>query len=422
MAFDGTFASAEILGLLKPYASVAAFHPIKREIFPMPIVNRVADLQPDIRGWRRDLHAHPELMYDVHRTAAFVADRLREFGCDEVVTGLGRTGVVGVIKGRKKVNGGDLRAVGLRADMDALPIEEETGVAYRSTIPGKMHACGHDGHTAMLLGAARYLAETRNFAGDAIMIFQPAEEGGAGAAAMIEDGLMDRFKIDQVYGMHNSPGMAIGTFATRVGPAMAATDHIKIHIEGVGGHAARPHKSVDSILVGAQLITALQSIVSRSVDPLDAAVISICEFHAGNTNNVIPQTARLEGTARSLTAEVRDLIEQRVNEVCEGVAKLTGSKITLKYERSYPVLVNHAEQTDVAARIATEISGEANVSLDIPPVMGAEDFAYMLEARPGAFIFVGNGDTAGVHHPAYNFNDEAIPAGVSFWARLVLQF
>ena len=385
----------------------------------MPIVNRVADLQPDIMGWRRDLHAHPELMYDVHRTAAFVADRLREFGCDEVVTGMGRTGVVGVIKGRKKVNGGDLRAVGLRADMDALPIEEETGVEYRSTIPGKMHACGHDGHTAMLLGAARYLAETRNFAGDAIMIFQPAEEGGAGAAAMIEDGLMDRFKIDQVYGMHNSPGMAIGTFATRVGPAMAATDRIKIHIEGVGGHAARPHKSIDSVLVGAQLITALQSIVSRSVDPLDAAVISMCVFHAGNTNNVIPQTARLEGTARSLTAEVRDLIERRVNEVCEGVAKLTGSKITLNYERSYPVLVNHAEQTEIAAKIATEISGEGNVSLDIPPVMGAEDFAYMLQARPGAFIFIGNGESAGLHHPSYNFNDDAIVYGSSYWIRLV---
>ena len=385
----------------------------------MAIVNRVADLQPDIMGWRRDLHAHPELMYDVHRTAVFVADRLREFGCDEVVTGMGRTGVVGVIKGRKKINGSDLKAIGLRADMDALPIEEETGVAYRSTVPGKMHACGHDGHTAMLLGAARYLAETRNFAGDAIMIFQPAEEGGAGAAAMIEDGLMDRFEIDQVYGMHNSPGMAIGTFATRVGPAMAATDHIKIHIEGVGGHAARPHKSIDSVLVGAQLITALQQIVSRSVDPLDAAVISMCVFQAGNTNNVIPQTARIEGTARSLTAEVRDLIEQRVNEVCEGVAKLTGSKITLNYERSYPVLVNHAEQTEIAAKIATEISGESNVSLDIPPVMGAEDFAYMLEARPGAFIFIGNGESAGLHHPSYNFNDDAIVYGSSYWIRLV---
>ncbi len=385
----------------------------------MPIVNRVADLQPEIMGWRRDLHAYPELMYDVHRTAAFVADRLREFGCDEVATGLGRTGVVGVIKGRKRLNGGDLKAIGLRADMDALPIEEETGVAYRSTVPGKMHACGHDGHTAMLLGAARYLAETRNFAGDAVMIFQPAEEGGAGAAAMIKDGLMDRFGIDQVYGMHNSPGMPIGTFATRVGPAMAATDHINIHIEGMGGHAARPHKSIDSVLVGAQLITALQSIVSRSVDPLDAAVISICEFHAGNARNVIPQTAQLFGTARTLTPEVRDLIEQRVREVVNGVAQLSGAKITLDYERSYPVLVNHAAETGIAARVAADVAGERNVSSDIPPVMGAEDFAYMLEARPGAFIFIGNGDSAGLHHPAYNFNDDAIVYGSSYWIKLV---
>lgn len=385
----------------------------------MPIVNRVADLQPEIMGWRRDLHAHPELMYDVHRTAAFVADRLREFGCDEVATGLGRTGVVGVIKGRKRANGGDLKAIGLRADMDALPIEEETGVAYSSTVPGKMHACGHDGHTAMLLGAARYLAETRNFAGDAVMIFQPAEEGGAGAEAMIKDGLMDRFGIEQVYGMHNSPGMPIGTFATRVGPAMAATDHINIHIEGLGGHAARPHKSIDSVLVGAQLITALQSIVSRSVDPLDAAVISICEFHAGNARNVIPQTAELFGTARTLTPEVRDLIEQRVREVVNGVAQLSGAKITLDYERSYPVLVNHAAETGIAARIAADVAGEGNVSSEIPPVMGAEDFAYMLEARPGAFIFIGNGESAGLHHPAYNFNDDAIVYGSSYWIKLV---
>jgi hippurate hydrolase len=384
----------------------------------MPIVNRVADLQAEIAGWRRDLHAHPELMYDVHRTADFVAARLRAFGCDQVVTGIGRTGVVGVIRGRRRGNGG-LQAIGLRADMDALPIEEETGAAYRSTVPGRMHACGHDGHTAMLLGAARYLAETRNFAGDAVMIFQPAEEGGAGAAAMIADGLMERFGIQQVYGMHNSPGMAVGTFATRVGPTMAATDHINIAIEGVGGHAARPHKSIDSVLVGAQLVTALQSIVARSVDPLDAAVISICEFHAGNARNVIPQTAMLAGTARSLTGEVRDLIERRVREVVAGVAQVTGATITLGYERSYPVLVNHEAETEIAARVAAEVAGEANVSLDIPPVMGAEDFAYMAEARPGAFIFIGNGDSAGLHHPAYDFNDDAIVYGASYWIRLV---
>src|SRR5256714_5640580 len=334
----------------------------------MPIVNRVADLQPDIQAWRRDIHQHPELLYDVHRTAAFVADRLREFGCDEVVTGLGRTGVVGVIKGRKPAGNGEIKVIGLRADMDALPIEEETDLAYASKTPGKMHACGHDGHTAMLLGAARYLAETRNFSGDAVVIFQPAEEGGAGAAAMIQDGLMDRFAIDQVYGMHNGPGIPIGSFAIRSGPVMAATDAIDIKIEGLGGHAARPHKCVDSVLVGAQLITALQSIVARSVDPLDSAVISICEFHAGNTRNVIPQTAELKGTIRALTTEARKLVEKRVREVVAGVAQITGAKIDLYYKNSYPVTNNHAAQTEVARRIAKQVAGDGNVD-EMPPQM-----------------------------------------------------
>jgi len=383
----------------------------------MPVINRVADLQPDIMGWRRHLHAHPELMYDVHGTAAFVAEQLKEFGCDEVATGLGRTGVVGVIKGRKAADG-DLKVIGLRADMDALPIEEETNLPYASKTAGKMHACGHDGHTAMLLGAARYLAETRNFAGDAVVIFQPAEEGGAGADAMIKDGLMERFKIDQVYGMHNGPGLPVGSFALREGPIMAATDAIDIRIEGVGGHAARPHKCIDSVLVGAQLVTALQSIVSRTIDPLDSAVISVCEFHAGNARNVIPQTAELKGTVRTLTPEVRDLIEKRVREVVAGVAQQTGAKIDIVYERGYPVTVNHAAQTEIATRIASEVAGQANVHT-VPPMMGAEDFAYMLEARPGAFIFVGNGDSAGLHHPAYNFNDDAIVFGTSYWIKLV---
>jgi amidohydrolase len=383
----------------------------------MPIVNRVADLQPDIQAWRRDIHQHPELLYDVHRTAAFVADRLREFGCDEVVTGLGKTGVVGVIKGRKSVNGG-LKVIGLRADMDALPIAEETNLPYASKTPGKMHACGHDGHTAMLLGAARYLAETRNFAGQAVVIFQPAEEGGAGAAAMIKDGLMDRFGIEQVFGMHNGPGIPVGQFAIRTGPIMAATDSIDIKIEGLGGHAARPHKCIDSVLVGAQLIGGLQSIVSRTVDPLDSAVISICEFHAGNARNVIPQTAELRGTVRTLTEEVRALVEKRVREVVAGVAQMTGAKIDLVYERGYPVTVNHAAQTEVARRVAKEVGGDGAVA-ETDPMMGAEDFAYMLEARPGAFIFCGNGNTAGLHHPAYNFNDEAIVYGTSYWIKLV---
>ena len=383
----------------------------------MPVINRVADLQPDIMAWRRHLHANPELMYDVHDTAAFVAERLREFGCDEVVTGLGRTGVVGVIKGGRPAFG-EVKVIGLRADMDALPIAEETNLPYASKTPGKMHACGHDGHTAMLLGAARYLAETRNFAGDAVMIFQPAEEGGAGADAMIRDGLMDRFGIDQVYGMHNGPGLPVGAFALRTGPIMAATDSIDIRIEGIGGHAARPHKCIDSVLVGAQLVAALQSIVSRSVDPLEAAVVSVCEFHAGNARNVIPQVADLKGTVRTLTPEVRDLVENRIRDVIAGVAQQTGARIDLVYERGYPVVVNHPAETEVATRIAGEVAGAANVH-NVPPMMGAEDFAYMLEARPGAFIFVGNGDSAGLHHPAYNFNDDAIVFGTSYWVKLV---
>ena len=384
----------------------------------MPIVNRAADLQPEIQTWRRDIHEYPELGYEERRTSTFVADRLREFGCDEVVTGLGGTGVVGVIKGRRPGSNGDVKSIGLRADMDALPIEEATGLPYASRTPGKMHACGHDGHTAMLLGAARYLAETRNFAGQAVVIFQPAEEGGFGAAAMIKDGLFDRFAIDQVYGMHNGPGIPIGSFAIRPGPIMASTDAVNIHIEGRGGHAARPHLSIDSVMVGAQLITALQSIVSRSVDPLEAAVISMCEFHAGNARNVIPQTAELRGTVRTLTPEVRTLVGKRVRDVVEGVARLTGAKIDLDYEPGYPVVVNHAAQTDFAVGVAKDVAGSGNVQ-EMPPMMGGEDFAFMLQKRPGAFIFCGNGDSAGLHHPAYNFNDEAIVFGTSYWIKLV---
>ena len=383
----------------------------------MPIVNRVADLQSEIAGWRRDIHAQPELLYDVPRTAAFVADRLREFGCDEIVTGLGRTGVVGVIKGRRPA-GGEVKVIGLRADMDALPIQEETNLPYASKTAGKMHACGHDGHTAMLLGAARYLAETRNFAGEAVVIFQPAEEGGAGAAAMIKDGLMDRFRIDQVYGMHNNPGLPLGAFSIRPGPIMAATDSVDFRIEGHGGHAARPHLCIDPVLAGSQLVVALQSIVSRNVDPLESAVISVCEFHAGSTSNVIPQTAELRGTVRTLRADVRDVMEKRIREVAAGVALTTGARIHVKFRRGYPVTVNHPEQTDTAIIIAKEIAGDHNVH-GTPPMMGAEDFAYMLEARPGAFIFIGNGDSAGLHHPAYNFNDDAIVYGTSYWIRLV---
>jgi hippurate hydrolase len=381
----------------------------------MPIVNRIAAMHGEITAWRRDIHAHPELLYDVHRTAATVAEKLKRFGCDEVVTGIGRTGVVGVIRGSK----GDGRVIGLRADMDALPIEEAGDVPYKSTVPGKMHACGHDGHTAMLLGAANYLAETRNFSGTAVVIFQPAEEGGAGGKAMIQDGLMDRFRIEEVYGMHNYPGLPVGQFALRPGPLMAAADRITIEIEGRGGHAARPHVCIDSVLVGAQIINQIQSIVARNVDPLSSAVISICVFQAGSADNVIPQTARLRGTARSLTPEVRDLLERRLHEVVTGTAQLYGATAKLTYRRDYPVTRNHERQAAFAASVAGEVVGRERVDDDTAPVMGAEDFSFMLEARPGAFIFVGNGDSAGLHHPAYDFNDEAIPFGASYWIKLV---
>jgi len=380
----------------------------------MPIVNRVADLHREITAWRRDLHAHPELQYDVHRTAASVADKLRSFGCDDVVSGIGRTGVVGVIRGRKAGR----KVIGLRADMDALPLEEETGLPHKSTVPGKMHACGHDGHTAMLLGAAKYLAETRNFAGTAVLIFQPAEEGGGGGLAMVRDGLITRFGIEEVYGMHNYPGIPLGQFAIRPGPMMAAADHIEIALEGKGGHAARPHLAVDTILVGAQIINQLQSIVSRNVDPLESAVVSICMFQAGHTDNVIPQHARLRGTARSLKPEVRKLLQKRIGEIVAGTAKLYGATARVTCTMGYPVVVNHERETAFAAEVAREIAGPDKVNTDVPPVMGAEDFAYMLLERPGAFIFVGNGDSAGLHHPAYDFNDEVIPVGTSYWVRL----
>jgi amidohydrolase len=381
---------------------------------PMPIVNRVADLHDEITAWRRDLHAHPELQYDVHRTAGVVSEKLKSFGCDDVVTGLGRTGVVGVIRGSKP--GG--KVIGLRADMDALPIEEETGAAYTSTVPGKMHACGHDGHTAMLLGAAKYLAETRNFAGTAVVIFQPAEEGGAGARAMMNDGLFDRFGIEEVFGMHNYPGMPIGEFAIRSGPTMASTDAIDIDLEGVGGHAAWPHFGVDTVLVGAQIVNQLQSIVARNVNPLEAAVISICAFQAGHADNVIPQHAKLRGTARALSPKVRDLLQKRVREVVEGTAQAYGAKAKLTYTTGYPVLVNEERKTAFAAAVAKEVAGKEKVDTNSAPLMGAEDFAFMLQERPGAFIYIGNGDSAGLHNPAYDFNDEAIPLGTSYWVRL----
>ena len=384
----------------------------------MSVPPRIAGLHPEIIAWRRDLHAHPELLFDVQRTAGIVADKLKTFGCDEVVTGIGRTGVVGVIRGRKQGASAD-RVIGLRADMDALPITEQTNLPYRSTVPGKMHACGHDGHTSMLLGAAKYLAETRDFAGTAVVIFQPAEEGGGGGREMVRDGVMERFAIEEVYGMHNAPGLPVGAFAIRPGALLAASDRIIIDIEGHGGHAAKPHKCVDTILVGAQIINQIQSIVARNVDPIDSAVVSICVFQAGDTGNVIPQTAHLRGTARSLTPAVRDRLEQRLHEIVEGTARLYGASAKLTYHRDYPVTRNHERQTAFAVSVAAQVAGRERVDAAAAPVMGGEDFSFMLEARPGAFIFVGNGDSAGLHHPAYDFNDETIPIGVAYWARLV---
>ncbi|ACA17593.1 amidohydrolase [Methylobacterium sp. 4-46] len=382
----------------------------------MPVINRVSALADEITGWRRDFHQHPELLYAVDRTAGIVAEKLRAFGCDEVVTGLGKTGVVGLIRGRRAESG---RTIGLRADMDALPIEEATQLPYRSTVPGTMHACGHDGHTAMLLGAARYLAETRNFDGTAVVIFQPAEEGGGGGAAMVKDGLMERFGIQEVYGLHNKPGLPLGSFAIRPGPIMAAADRFTITIEGRGGHAAAPHDCIDTVVVAAQIITALQSVVARNADPIASAVVSVTTVRAGDAFNVIPQTAVLNGTVRCLAEPVRALCEARIGALAAGIAEAFGARATTHYVRGYPVTDNHPDQAAFMADVAEEVAGEAGVNRAVDPMMGAEDFSYMLEERPGAYIFLGTGDGPGLHHPAYDFNDAATPYGVSLWARLI---
>ena len=383
----------------------------------MPIVNRVAALADDMAAWRHDFHEHPELLYEVHRTAGIVADKLREFGCDEVVTGIGRTGVVGVIRGRKNTSG---KTIGLRADMDALPIEETSGVPYASKTTGLMHACGHDGHTAMLLGAAKYLAETRNFDGTAVMIFQPAEEGGAGGKAMVDDGLMTRWKIQEVYGLHNMPGIPEGHFATNPGAMLASADSIEIKVVGKGGHGgAGPHKAVDSVLIGSQIVNALQSIVARNVDPLKSAVISITMFHAGTAFNIIPEIAELKGTVRTLDPTVRDLVERRIGEVADSIARAYGGSAETKYTRMYPVTMNHAREAAVAADVARDVVGADRVNDQAAPLMGGEDFAFMLEARPGAFVFLGMGDGNDCHHPAYRFNDNVLGHGASYWVRLV---
>jgi len=380
----------------------------------MPLLNRAAELQTEVTEWRRHLHTKPELLFAVENTAAFVENKLREFGVDEIVTGLGRTGVVGLIRG----NHGEGRTIGLRADMDALPMTETSGKPWASTVPGKMHACGHDGHTAMLLGAAKYLAETRNFKGAVAVIFQPAEEGGGGGNEMVKDGMMERFSIGEVYGMHNMPGMPLGQFGTRVGPIMASTDEFTITVDGRGGHAAQPHKTVDPIVIGSQIVNALQTIASRTVDPLASVVVSVTKFNAGFAHNIIPEQATLAGTVRTLRPEVRDLAEARIKQISESLASAYGAKVTVSYGRNYPVTVNHRDETGHALAAAADIAGESKVSADLDPMMGGEDFSYMLLARPGAFIFIGNGETAGLHNPAYDFNDEAIPHGISYWVKL----
>jgi hippurate hydrolase len=380
----------------------------------MPVRNRFAELLPEITAWRRDFHENPELLYDTHRTAGIVAAKLREFGCDEVVEGIGRTGVVGVIRGRATGSG---RVVGLRADMDALPILEASGVPHASRTPGKMHACGHDGHTAMLLGAAKYLAETRNFDGTVVVIFQPAEEGGAGGKAMCDDRLMDRWGIQEVYGMHNMPGLPLGQFAIRPGAFFAAADLVTIDVTGKGGHAAKPHETVDTTLVASHIVVALQSIASRNVDPTKQVVVSITSFRTeSEAHNVIPERVQLKGTVRTMDEGVRDLAETRLKLVAEQTAAAFGATARVSYQRNYPVMVNSEAETVHAAEAARRVAGAC---ADAPLVMGGEDFAFMLQERPGAYILVGNGDTAAVHHPAYDFDDNAIPAGCSWWAELV---
>ncbi|MEN9404281.1 MAG: hypothetical protein RL091_2984 [Verrucomicrobiota bacterium] len=383
----------------------------------MPVISRLNDLLPEISAWRRDLHQHPELLYDLPRTSAFVADKLKAFGCDQVQTGIGRTGVVGVIKGRTNQSG---KVIGLRADMDALPITEATGLPHASRNPGLMHACGHDGHTAMLLGAAQYLAETRAFDGTAVVIFQPAEEGGAGGKAMCQDGLMKNFGIQEVYGMHNMPELPIGSFAIRPGAFFAATDEFIIEVIGKGGHAAKPHEAIDPTVTASHLVIALQSIASRSLDPMKALVVSVCSFRtSSDAHNVIPDRVRLKGTVRTMDSDVRKMAEEKIRLISTQTALAFGATAQVEYLPNYPVMANAPAQTEFAARVADLVAGADKVNRDAPAIMGGEDFAYMLLERPGAYILTGNGDSAMLHHSAYEFNDAAIPHGASYWVKLV---
>ena len=379
----------------------------------MPVRNRIAEMQDEIAGWRRHLHANPELRFEEHQTAAYVADKLRSFGCDEVVKEIGGTGVVAVINGQGQGSG---RCIGMRADMDALPIIEATGLAHASTIPGKMHACGHDGHTAMLLGALKYLCETRRFTGRVVGIFQPAEEGGGGAAAMIEDGLLERFGIDEVYGMHNWPGLETGRFTMRKGAQFASPVRFEIAVTGQGGHAAMPHLNVDTTLAAAHILTALQSIASRNVDPVKEVVVSVCGFRTEtDTYNVIPGAVELKGTFRALDTEVQSLVRRRIEEIATATATAFGATAKLTFLPGPPVLVNDGASVDHALRAASAVSAADS---ELAPVMGADDFAEMLQRRPGAYVLVGNGKSANLHHPEYEFNDAVIPYGCSWLAEL----
>ena len=382
----------------------------------MPIVNRIADFQEDLAAWRHEIHAHPETAFEETRTAEFVAQRLHDFGI-AVHRGLAGTGVVGTLTGSRP----GTRAIALRADMDALHIQERNGVDYASQNPGKMHACGHDGHTTMLLGAARYLAETRNFAGTVHFVFQPAEENEGGGRVMVEQGLFEKFPVEAVFGMHNWPGMPVGKFALRSGPMMASFDIFEITVKGKGAHAALPHLGIDPVIAAAQIVMGLQTITSRNTHPLEAAVVSVTQIHGGDTWNVIPDEVVLRGTTRSFKPELQDAIEAGIRRIAEGVASAMGASVAVRYERRYPPTVNSVAEAAVAASIASEVVGEANVDRELSPTMGSEDFAFMLQARPGAYVFIGNGPSngAGLHNPRYDFNDAILPIGASYWARLV---
>lgn len=379
----------------------------------------MSEIAAEAKSWRRELHQYPELLFDLPKTAAIVAEKLKDFGCDEVVTGIAKSGVVATIRGRR----GAGRTIAFRSDMDALPMSEQTNLPHASKVANMMHACGHDGHTAMLLAAGKHLAATRDFAGAVVLVFQPAEEGGGGGRVMIEEGLLERFGIDEVYGMHNQPGLPVGSFAIRSGPMMAAGDRFVVTINGRGGHAAYPHLARDPVLAGAHLVTALQSIASRFTDPFDPVVLSITYFNGGDPRalNVIPPSVEIGGTIRTIEPETRKAVEARFRDVVNTTAKLFDAEAVIDWRPGYPVTVNDPEKTGVAAAAARNVAGNERVDDNWHRTMGSEDFSYMLEKRPGAIIWLGNGDSADLHHPAYDFNDEAIIHGMRYWMALVEQ-